>query len=225
MFRLLSQRDRGLLIPHPDLEIGTTRADREVPIAQPTYHVKRQLGRLLARHTQGIGRYRRLHRRAHRGRRPEVAIRRYQPLERLMRALEVVVLDIKRDAPLTVRKVREHGARQQLLPQRLPEALDLAAGLWMMRPALDVPDAVALEFGFELGVAAPARVLPALIGQDLARRAVLGDTTRQRLQHQGAALVMRQRQTHQISRVIVQERRHVQPFMLAKQEREQIRLP
>ncbi len=225
MFRLLSQRDRGLLIPNPDLEIGTTGTDSQVPIAQPTYHVERQLGRLLTREPQGIGRDRRLHRRTHRRRGPEVAIRRYQPVERLMRPLEVVVLDVKRDAPLTVRKVREHGARQQLLPQRLPEALDLAAGLWMMRPALDVPDAMLLELSFELGIAAPTRVLAALIGQDLARRPILGDPAGQRLQHQGAALVMRQRQTHQITRVIVQERRHVQPLVLAEQEREQIRLP
>lgn len=94
-----------------------------------------------------------------------------------------------------------------------------------MRPALDVPDAVTLEFGLELGRTAPAGVLPALIGQDLARRTVLGDATRERLQHQRAALMMRQRQTHQITRVIIQERRHVQPLVLPKQERKEIRLP
>lgn len=94
-----------------------------------------------------------------------------------------------------------------------------------MRPALDVPDAVTLELGLELGIAPPAGVLPALVGQDLARRAVLGDATRQCLQHQGAALMMRQRQTHQVPRVIVQERRHIQPLMLPEQEREQVRLP
>jgi hypothetical protein len=126
-----------------------------------------------------------------------------------MRTLEVVVLHEQCDAPLAVLEVGKHGTRQQLFPQCLPEALDLAAGLRMMRPALDVPDAMALELGLELGGTTPAGVLPALIGQDLARCAVLGNATRQRLQHQAAALVMRQRQTHQITRVIVQERRHV----------------
>lgn len=92
-----------------------------------------------------------------------------------MRTLEVVVLDEQRHAPLAVLEVGKHGARQQLLPQRLPEALDLAAGLRMVRSALDVPDAVTLELGLELGVATPARVLPPLIGQDLARHPVLGN--------------------------------------------------
>ena len=68
-----------------------------------------------------------------------------------MRALEVVVLDEQRHPTLTVLEVGEHGAREQLLPQRFPEALDLAAGLRMVRSALDVPDAVPLELGLELG--------------------------------------------------------------------------
>lgn len=94
-----------------------------------------------------------------------------------------------------------------------------------MRPALDVPDAVALELGLELGITPPAGVLPALVGQDLARHAVLGDPARERLQHQRAALMMGERQTHQIARVIIEERRHVQPLVLPEQEREQVRLP
>lgn len=142
-----------------------------------------------------------------------------------MRTLEVVVLDKQPDAPLAVLEVGEHRAGQQLLPQRLPEALDLAAGLRMMRPALHVPDAMALELGLELGGTTPAGVLPALIGQDLARHAILRDPARQGLQHQAAPLVVRQRQTHQVTRVIVQERRHVQPLVLPEQEREQVRLP
>jgi len=142
-----------------------------------------------------------------------------------MRTLEVVMLDKEPDAPLAVLEVGKHGAGQQLLPQRLPEALDLAAGLRMMRPALHVPDAVTLELGLELGGTTPAGVLPALVGQDLARRPILRDPARQGLQHQTAPLVMRQRQTHQITRVIIQERRHVQPLVLAQQEREQVRLP
>lgn len=88
------------------------------------------------------------------------------------------MLDVERHPPLAVRKIREHGSRQQLFPQRLPEALDLAAGLRMMRPALDMPDAMPLELGLELGGATPAGVLAALVGQDLARRAILGNATR-----------------------------------------------
>lgn len=94
-----------------------------------------------------------------------------------------------------------------------------------MRPALDVPDAMTLEFGLELGGTTPTGVLPTLVGQDLARGAVLSNAAGQGFQHQRAPLVMRQRQTHQITRVIVQERRDIQPLVLAQQEREQVRLP
>jgi len=216
---LLSQRDRGLLCAHPHLEIATARTDRQIAIAEPADDVARQLRRLLPRQAQGVGRDRRLDRRAHRRRRPEVPICRHQPIECLVRALEVVVLDEQADPPLAVLEVGEHGAREQFLPQRLPEPLDLAAGLRMVRPALDVPDAVPLELGLELGGTTPTGVLPALVGQDLARAPILGDAARQRLQHQRAFLVMRQRQAHQIARVIVQERRHVQPLVLPEQER------
>jgi hypothetical protein len=142
-----------------------------------------------------------------------------------MRPVEVVVLDKKSHPTLAVLEVGEHRAREQLLPQRLPEPLDLPASLRMMRAALQVLDAMALQLRFELGAAAPGGVLAALVGQDFSRRAVLGDAARQCLQHQHASLVMRDRQTHQIPRVIVQERRHVQPLVPAQQERKEVRLP
>jgi hypothetical protein len=135
------------------------------------------------------------------------------------------VLDEQPNPPLTVLEVREHGLREQLLPQRLPEPLDLAAGLRVVRTALDVNDAVALELRFELGRSTPRRVLAALVGQDLARRAVLADRARQRFEHEHAPLVMRHHEAHEVARVIVQERRDVNPLVTPKQEREQVRLP
>jgi hypothetical protein len=142
-----------------------------------------------------------------------------------MRPLEVVVLDEQPHPPLAVLVIGEHRAREQLLPQRLPEPLDLPAGLRVLRPALQVLDAVTLQLRFELGAAAPGRVLTALIGEDLSWRPVVGDPARQRLEHQHASLVMRHRHTHQIARVIVQERRDIQPLVPTQQEREDVRLP
>jgi hypothetical protein len=95
----------------------------------------------------------------------------------------------------------------------------------MVWPALDVPDAIPLELLLEVRASTPRRVLPALVGQDLLRCAVIRDATRQRLHHQGALLVMRHHQAHDVSRVVIQERRHVHPLVLAQQEREQVRLP
>ena len=95
----------------------------------------------------------------------------------------------------------------------------------MVRAALHVLDALTLQLCLKLGRAAPGGVLSALIGEDLARHAVVRDTARQCFEHQRAPLVMGDRQTHQVARVIIQERRHVQPLVPAQQKGEQIRLP
>jgi hypothetical protein len=94
-----------------------------------------------------------------------------------------------------------------------------------MRTALDVPDAVAAQLLFETRRSPPRGVLAPLVGQDLARRTVVRDAARERLQHQRASLVVRHHQAHQVARVIVQERRHVHPLMAPQQEREEVRLP
>ena len=142
-----------------------------------------------------------------------------------MRAPEVVGLDEESDPPLAIVEIREDRPREKFLPQRLPEALDLAQRLRVVRPALDVPDALPAQLLLEIGVPAPRHVLPSLVGQDLARRAVLRDPARQRLQHQRRALVMRHHQRHQEARVVVHEGRHVQAVVTAQQKREDVRLP
>jgi hypothetical protein len=225
MAALLRERNGGLLIAHAHLQGRTARTDREVPVAEPTDQIEGLAKRLLTREAQCVLPDRRLDRRTHRGSRTEEAVRRGQPLERLVRTLEVVVLHEQRHAPLTVLKVSKYRARQQLLPQRLPEALDLAAGLRVVRAALHVRNPVALELRFELSRSAPRGVLAPLVGQDLARCAVVCDRARERLQHQSAPLVMRHRQAHQVPRVIVEECRHVDPFVSAQQKRKQVRLP
>ena len=94
-----------------------------------------------------------------------------------------------------------------------------------MRPALHMLDALAAQLLFKARRAPPRRVLAPLIGEDLARCAVVSNRPRERLQHQSAPLVVRHHQAHQISRVIIQERRHVHPLLAPQKKREQIRLP
>jgi len=214
-----------VLISHPHVERRAACADGKHTIAELAGQVEGLSERLRLRQAQRVLGHLCLDARAHLGSGAEVPIRRRKPLKPLVRALEVVVLDKKRHPPLAVLEVGEHRAREQLLPQRLPEPLDLAAGLRMMRSALYMRDTVALELGFELRRSTPGGVLTSLIRQDLPRRAVLGDPARQRLQHQHASLVMRHRKTHQIPRVIVQERRHIDALVSPQQEREQVRLP
>jgi hypothetical protein len=64
----------------------------------------------------------------------------------------------------------------------------------MVRTALDVTNALTVQFRLEIGVAPPGHVLPALVGEDLTRRAVLRDAARQRLQDKSRALVVRHHQ-------------------------------
>lgn len=198
-----------MLVPDTHRERRVARADRKRLVAQLSGEVEGLSRRLLARHPKRVLGDLRLDTRSHRGRRSEEPIRGRQSFDPLVRTLEVVVLDEESYPPLAVLVVGEHRPRQQLLPQRFPEPLDLPAGLRMLRPALHVRDAVAFELGFELRRATPGRVLAALVGQDLFGRSVLGDAARERFQHQHASLVMRHRQTHEISRVIIQERRHI----------------
>jgi hypothetical protein len=148
---------------------------------------------LCASQSQRVLGHRRFDRGAHRRGGSKEAVRWCHAFERLVRTLEVVMLYEQSHAALTVLEVRKHGAREELLPHRLPESLDLPAGLRMMGPALDVRDPVAMQLRLELRGAAPRGVLPALIGENLARCPVVGNPARQRLEHQRTTLMMRQR--------------------------------
>jgi hypothetical protein len=126
------------------------------------------------------------------------------------------MLDEQPHAALTILEVRKHGARKELLPHRLPEPLDLPAGLRMMRSALHMRDPVTMQLCLELRGTAPRCVLSTLVRENLARCTVVGNPARERLEHQHTTLMMSNRQADQITRVIVQERHHVQPLVLAQ---------
>src|SRR6202007_2053800 len=110
--------------------------DGKHTIAELTGEIERLPQRLLLRQAQRVLGHLRLDARTPLTRGAKEPVGGGEPFEPLMRTLEVVVLDIERHSALAVLEVGEHRAREQLLPQRLPEPLDLAAGLRMMRPAL-----------------------------------------------------------------------------------------
>jgi hypothetical protein len=142
-----------------------------------------------------------------------------------VRTPEVVGLHEERDPTLAILEVGKDRPREKLLPQRLPETLDLPQRLGMVRPALDVPDPLAAQLLLEVRVPAPGHVLAPLVRQHLARRPVLGNPPRQRLQYQRRALVVRHHQGHQVPRVVVHEGGHVQTLMPPQEKREDVRLP
>jgi len=201
------------------------RRDRQLAIAELTHQVERLLRLLLPRQPQRVLVDVALHGVAHRRRRLEVAVRGHQARQRLVRTVEVVVVDEVTESPLAVRVVGEDRARQHLVPQGLPEALDLAKRLRMLRPALDVSHAVATHPLLERRLAAPRRVLPALVRQHLARRAVLRRRALERFEHELRALVVCEREADHVARVVVHEGDEVQPLVTPKQECEEVRLP
>jgi hypothetical protein len=208
-----------------DAQCTAGSGDAEVLIAEATDEVKRLLGWLLVRQSQRIGLDLRFDGRAHVSRRAKEAVGWHRSVDALVRTLKVVVLDEERDAPKRVGEVGKHRLAQKLFPQRLPEALDLSERLRVLRPTLAVVDAVAPQQLLELGLAAPSSVLPTLIGQHLARMAVLGDAALQRLDDEARLVVMSHRPRHQVSRVVVHEADNVDTLMSPQLEGEDVRLP
>jgi hypothetical protein len=102
------------------------------------------------------------------------AVGRTQPLQGLMGPPMVVVLHPQPN-PFTGRlEAVKLGALQELLPDGLPEAFDLAQGHGMMRPAFNVVYPILAQLRLETGGPAPTRELAALVGEHLFGHAVLG---------------------------------------------------
>jgi hypothetical protein len=118
------------------------RGNAEILVAEATDEIKRLLDRLLLRESERVGLYLRLDRSTYLRRCPKEAICRDKTVERLMRTLEVVVLDEEFDPPESVGEISEDRLAKEIVPERFPEALDLAERLRMLRAALDVLDAV-----------------------------------------------------------------------------------
>jgi hypothetical protein len=166
-----------------DLESFPSRRDRQPLIAELTDDVKRLADRLLEREAQRIRGNRALDLRTHVSGGLEEAIRRDKSIERLVRPLKVVVRQVVRESVLRVDGVGEYRATQKLVPQRLPEALDLAERLRVLRPASDVVDPHPCERLLEFRLAAPHRVLPTVVRQDLRRLAVCRHAAFEGLHH------------------------------------------
>jgi hypothetical protein len=182
------------VIPEFHEEASPGEGDAEIALPETADQVEGLPRRSRTAERERVLRHPPFHRRPDLRRRTEETVRRHEPRDPLVRAAEVVGLDVKAHTPLAVLEVREDGPREKLLPQRLPEALDLSQRLRVVGTALDVPDALALQLLLEVSLAPPRRVLPALVGEDLSRHAVVRDGTRERFQDQRAALVVRDHQ-------------------------------
>jgi len=101
------------------------------------------------------------------------AIGRTQPLQGLMWPPVVVVLH-PQPHPFAGRiEAVKLRSLQELLPDGLPEAFDLAQGHGMMRSALNVVNPILAQLRLKAGGPAPTGVLAALIGEHLFGHAIL----------------------------------------------------
>lgn len=150
-------------------------------VAELTDHVEGLARRLLEREPQLVRLNGALDFGAHVSSRFEKAVRGYESVECLMRTLKVVVADVMVEAALRVDDMREYGAPEKLVPQRLPEPFDLAQRLRMLGSTADVLHAHAREQLFKLRLAPPYRVLTAVVGQHFGGLSVRGDAALERL--------------------------------------------
>jgi hypothetical protein len=224
-FLLLQGDGLGLLVTDLHTQARAGSRDAQVAVAEATDDVEGLPRRLLQRQTHRVRRHPFLDRRAHVRRRLEETVGGHQSLDPLMRALEVVRVDVQTEPPFAVGVVAEDRAREKLLPERLPETLHLAQRLRVLRSALDVTDALTTKLLFEVRLASPCRVLASLVSQDLTRRAPRSDGSLQGLHHQARPLVMRHRPAHHETRVVVHEGRHVEALVASQQEGKDVRLP
>lgn len=167
-----------------DVEPRLARGDRQTLITELTDDVEGLARLLFEREPQRVLCDLLLDRLAHVRRGAEEAIGRHQTVERLMWTLKVVVREVVLEPALRVDEVREDRAAQKLVPQGLPEALDLTERLRMLRSTADVLDAVALEGLLEFGPPAPHRVLPAVVRQHFLRLTVRRDAALEGLHHE-----------------------------------------
>jgi hypothetical protein len=113
----------------------------------------------------------------------EVTVRRAEAFDALMRPFVVVIFDPEAN-PVTGRlEAFKLGAREELLPDGFPEALDFAQGHGMMGSGFEVMGPVLFHLGLEPGGAAPVHVLPAIVGEHLLGRLILRGGDAKHLQH------------------------------------------
>jgi hypothetical protein len=154
----------------------------------------------------------------------EKAIGRTQPLQGLVGPLVVVVLHPQAH-PLARRlEAVELRPHQELFPDRLPEAFDLAQRHGMMRPAFDVVNAVLPQLRLETRRAAPTGVLAALVGEHLFGHAVFRHRRAVHLQHVLGCLAAKHIQPHHVARVIIQKADQV-GVLASQTEGEDVGLP
>jgi hypothetical protein len=203
----IHQRLAGIqdLAVHPHTHPFFVRLDDHALVAHPAHQVERLHGFAAQRQFFHVGRHAPLDRRPQLLLDREEAVRRTHPLQPLVRAAVIVMLHPVGDPVPGFLEGLEARPRQELVFQRLPEALDFPKRHRMMRRTADVVDVIALEFLLELRGASPTGVLPPVVGEHLPRRAVRRHCLAVDLHHVGAGLAAVHPQSGNVPGVVIEE--------------------
>ena len=88
-----------------------------------------------------------------------------------------------------------------------------------------MPDALLFEHFLEAGLTSPGNKLPAVVRQDLTRRAPLTDRSFDHLQHGVCCLATKQSPAHDVAAVVVDDPHQVDPVHPLEFKREDVDLP
>jgi len=198
--------DRLVLFPvDPQLHAALLRLDHDRLLTQAPDHVERLLGFAAQRELQDVRLDAALDHLPEFLGDAEEAIGRAEAVQRLMRPPVVVMLHPQPDPLAGGVEAVELRAGEELLPDRLPEALDLPERHRVVGPALEMVHMILLELGLEAGGAPPARELPALVGEQLLGDAILGDRPAIHLEDVLRRLAAEDIEPHDIAGVIIKE--------------------
>ncbi|HTP29982.1 MAG TPA: hypothetical protein VMK12_30535 [Anaeromyxobacteraceae bacterium] len=100
----------GLLVTDLHTQTGAGSGDAQVTVAEAADDVEGLPGRLFERQTHRVGRHALLDRCAHVRRRLEESVRGDETFDALMRALEVVRIDVQTEPPFAIAVVAEDRA-------------------------------------------------------------------------------------------------------------------
>ena len=149
----------GLRIGKFEFEFSLFRAQHDRLAFHAPHHIKRSPRSATQGHFQKVVFNARLDRLAQLRLDLKEAIGRTKAINALIGPFVIVVLDPELDALARVLEGIELRAHQKVLPDRGPEALDLAQGHGMLRAAFEVLDPVLAQLRFEARGAPPGGVL------------------------------------------------------------------
>lgn len=215
----------GLLVSHLHPQAAALGCNRHALVPQLPRQVEGLAQRLLQRELLRVQLHRGLDRRPHLRRRAEESVCRDESRNSLVRPAEVVAVDEEGQPPHAVVEVGEDGPREELVPQRLPEALHLPQRLRVVRAALDVPNPLPLQLRLEGRLSPPRRVLPPVVGQRFLGHAECGNPALESFQHELCLLLVGDGVADDEAAVVVHEDGDVEPLVPPQQEGEDVRLP